>query len=301
MSKAAKIFIWIGMIIQFFLIFPIVIGVLALNKINQAKSKNELQTLGVLTTLFCSALGGVFMLCIKDEELVDIYENTNLINVDKQSETLALSNIKKPNRKNFLKFIVYSMATLLSICLVFSIIPTAKYHGGSCVPLIINVCQILLFVPITIMLFLNKHIMGKVNKILLIIFTLLSLALIVLSIITNYYFAYYIEYSAWNNWNYYIYGESWEYWIVFGLSVLIAFLSVTMLIVSKRKNKKMLKKKPIKATIEGKKIKAIKETKPMLSKIEIELNEVKRLYENNVVTEEEYKKMRASVISKYYR
>ncbi len=69
MKTASKVFIWIGMVLTFYLIFPIVVGVLALTKIGEAKSKEELKTMGILTALFCSTLGGIFMLCIKDEEL----------------------------------------------------------------------------------------------------------------------------------------------------------------------------------------------------------------------------------------
>ena len=69
MKTAAKVFIWIGMVIQFFLIFPIVVGALALNKLSTATKKEELQTMGILTIFLCSPLAGIFMLCIKDEEL----------------------------------------------------------------------------------------------------------------------------------------------------------------------------------------------------------------------------------------
>lgn len=82
MKKASKVFIWLGMIFQFFLIYPIVIGVLALKKINRASTREELQTFGIITTLFCSLLGGVFMLCIENEDLKD----NNVINNDTNNQ-----------------------------------------------------------------------------------------------------------------------------------------------------------------------------------------------------------------------
>ena len=89
MKRAAKVFIWIGMIFNFYLIYPIVIGVLALKKLKTASSKNELQTLGILTLLFCNLIGGVFMLCMTDEELA-----TNVQDSDKKENATTASKIE---------------------------------------------------------------------------------------------------------------------------------------------------------------------------------------------------------------
>ena len=69
MKTAAKVFIIIAMIITFWLIIPIIVGSIALNKLKTAQSKNELTGIGICTIFFCSLLGGIFMLCISDEEL----------------------------------------------------------------------------------------------------------------------------------------------------------------------------------------------------------------------------------------
>ena len=58
MKKAAKVFIWIGMICQFFLIYPIIVGVIALQRLNEARRKEEIQTIGILTILFCNIISG---------------------------------------------------------------------------------------------------------------------------------------------------------------------------------------------------------------------------------------------------
>ena len=68
MKSAAKVFIWIGMIIQFFLIYPLVIGIIALKQIKKAQTRADLKGIGIIVTLFCSLLGGIFMLCIEDDE-----------------------------------------------------------------------------------------------------------------------------------------------------------------------------------------------------------------------------------------
>ncbi len=69
MKTASKIFIILGMIVEFWLIIPLIVGILALSKINSATSKNDLTATGIFTILFCSVLGGIFMLCIPEEEL----------------------------------------------------------------------------------------------------------------------------------------------------------------------------------------------------------------------------------------
>jgi hypothetical protein len=69
MKKAAKVFIIIGMVLGFYAIVPIIVGILALKKLNEASRAQELETLGILTIIFCSVLGGILMLCVKDDDL----------------------------------------------------------------------------------------------------------------------------------------------------------------------------------------------------------------------------------------
>lgn len=69
MKTAAKIFIILSIIGGFWLIFPLVLGILSIKKLNTATSKDELTTLGILTLIFCSLIGGILMLCITDKDL----------------------------------------------------------------------------------------------------------------------------------------------------------------------------------------------------------------------------------------
>jgi len=71
MKTAAKVFIVIGCMFSFYLVYPVVIAYIAINKINNATHKSELTTMGVITLLFCSFLGGIFMLCIGDGDLAN--------------------------------------------------------------------------------------------------------------------------------------------------------------------------------------------------------------------------------------
>ncbi|MBQ8409675.1 MAG: hypothetical protein IJY39_12525 [Clostridia bacterium] len=65
MKTAAKVFIIIGMIVGFWYILPLIFGAIALKKM-----KTEKPSVGfsVCVLIFCSVLGGIFLLCSKDEE-----------------------------------------------------------------------------------------------------------------------------------------------------------------------------------------------------------------------------------------
>ncbi|MBQ8868158.1 MAG: hypothetical protein IJ027_00370 [Oscillospiraceae bacterium] len=69
MKTAAKVFIILNMICGFWAILPLVFGIIALKKLKTATKKDELTTTAVLTLLFCSLIGGILMLCLKDEDL----------------------------------------------------------------------------------------------------------------------------------------------------------------------------------------------------------------------------------------
>ena len=67
MKTAAKIFIIIGMIVGFWTILPLVFGIIALK---QMKTQKPSTGISVCVLLFCSLLGGIFLLCSKDEEYI---------------------------------------------------------------------------------------------------------------------------------------------------------------------------------------------------------------------------------------
>lgn len=69
MKTAAKVFTIIGMIVGAIGILPIIFGALTLSKMGSAKDVSELQVWGVLDLIFCSVLGGIFVLCMKNEDL----------------------------------------------------------------------------------------------------------------------------------------------------------------------------------------------------------------------------------------
>lgn len=69
MKNAAKVFLIISMILYFELVFPLILGAIALSKLDHPRSKEEVRTWGILSIIFVSILGGIFMLCIKEEDL----------------------------------------------------------------------------------------------------------------------------------------------------------------------------------------------------------------------------------------
>jgi len=69
MKTAAKVFTIIGMIFGFFLIYPIVLGVICLRKLEEAKSREDIFTWAIINIFLVSFLGGIFMLLIGEDEL----------------------------------------------------------------------------------------------------------------------------------------------------------------------------------------------------------------------------------------
>lgn len=97
MRKAAKVFIWIGMICEFFLIFPIIVGIMSLKKIDNATSRAELQDFGIITLLFCSALGGLFMLLMQDSDCSLVQKTEE--GLERIEETKVKVKVKKSSHK----------------------------------------------------------------------------------------------------------------------------------------------------------------------------------------------------------
>lgn len=71
MLKNIKIFIIIGMILTFYLVFPIVLGIIVIKKINSSNSVNELRSWSFITLFFISVIAGVLMLNLREEDFID--------------------------------------------------------------------------------------------------------------------------------------------------------------------------------------------------------------------------------------
>ncbi len=94
MKTAAKVFIILSMIVLFWCIFPLIVGAIALKRLETAKTKNDLVGIGVVTLLFCSFIGGILMLCIDENDLnQDSINNNDDFKID---DTITkLENLKR--------------------------------------------------------------------------------------------------------------------------------------------------------------------------------------------------------------
>ena len=294
MKTPAKVFIWIGMIIQFFLIYPIILGVLALKKINNATSSNELQTLGIFTTLFCSLLGGVFMLCIKDDELngtvspsgneVVVYKRRHIT----YEENTNIDPIKLKANK-IIKVLMYSLIGVLAASLLFSIAATEEYMGASFIPLIIVGTQVLLYIILMVFYIIKKHTLNNITNALVIALGVVSAVEIAMSCVTNYNLAY--TYNWYNGHNYHVYGDGWEYWVLYALAIVsVAIISVSLYFSFKTKQKDFSGGTRL--------IKKVSYTET--SNVEVALAEAQRLLDNGAINNEEYQGVRKGILNKFY-
>lgn len=69
MKTAAKVFIIIGMVCGFWTILPLIFGIMGLKKLKTATRKEELTVTAILVLIFCNLIGGILMLCLKDQDL----------------------------------------------------------------------------------------------------------------------------------------------------------------------------------------------------------------------------------------
>jgi hypothetical protein len=112
MKIAAKIFIWIGMIFGFFLIYPIIVGIKALKKLETAKEKNDLTRIGILTLLFCNLIAGIVILLMEDSDLnEESQKKINLSEINKNKMIIKLETfirlVKINNLISLISIIVF--------------------------------------------------------------------------------------------------------------------------------------------------------------------------------------------------
>jgi len=69
MKTAAKVYIYIGMIFGFFLIYPIVLGSKALRLLDSATKKQDLRNIGTLILLLDNPVAGKILSLIDDSDL----------------------------------------------------------------------------------------------------------------------------------------------------------------------------------------------------------------------------------------
>lgn len=68
MRSLAKFFTIMGIICECWLVLPLIVGILSIKSIDNAKTKDDLVALAICNMLFCSFLGGLFMLLIPESD-----------------------------------------------------------------------------------------------------------------------------------------------------------------------------------------------------------------------------------------
>lgn len=313
MKTAIKVFIWIGIVSTFYLIFPIFVGLDALKKLEQATTKEELQTPAILTLLFCNSIAGILMLCIDENELIQA-ETSSVLAVEKSVEEkeilteaqVVLPEIDKKLNKNTIALMITNLV-LIFVIVICTVVPNSNYtdlYGATVGPLVVSILQFIYMLAILIIYFACKKHYNMACLILSVMLLVLTFTQIIVSFAGydnttdmvsytireqkySYYYGYYYDWTTKYR-NEYVFPA--EY-IVSGVAAIIVFaLTLTNIILNKNQYvvKRVKKNKTTTA-------------KPQVSKLEMELNEIKRLLDTNVIDEIEYQQMRSAILSKYVK
>ena len=165
MKKTAKVFIWIGIVCQFFLIYPIIVGILALQKLEEARKKDEILTIGIFTLLFCNLIAGIIMLTMTDKDLVQHRTVKSMKDVSRSYSPFLLLH----------KIMSLAILGVVLMSYIFSMIPLIHF-ADAFIPFILNFVLIVASILLIIIAFSKK----KNNK----LFALVSCSIIGLSIAT---------------------------------------------------------------------------------------------------------------------
>lgn len=71
MKNVAQVFIILGMVSGFAAIIPLIIGIIALMKLDEAEDSADVVGIAILTFLFCSPIAGIIMLFLSDDDFGD--------------------------------------------------------------------------------------------------------------------------------------------------------------------------------------------------------------------------------------
>lgn len=225
-------------------------------------------------------------------------ENVEVQNVPTQV-AVPVEKPKKSKVKTFSLVSLIVMYVLVTASASLSANVVTNYYGEVVYLPLVAIALMLMFVPITIIFFRKKREFNIALIILTSVVIALSIALIVLSVVA-YNNAFILE-SYWNNsLRKYVYYETIcvadECWVIFAFAIVMVVLSaltLTFNLIAKRRKNKPAKVKAVKEVNE--------ETQTNMSGLEAELTNAKRMFDNKIITEEEYNHIRTSIIAKYYK
>lgn len=88
-----KVFLVIGMVSSFYLIFPIVLGIITLKKIEESNDPEEIKKWGIISLIFVSLISGLLILTSDFSEVAN--ENVNKRTPNTDSVETLLRDLKK--------------------------------------------------------------------------------------------------------------------------------------------------------------------------------------------------------------
>ena len=97
MKTAAQVFIIIGMVCGFWAILPLIFGGIALSQMSKGQRPSTGMSICVL--LFCNMIGGILLLCAKDEDFYNPNMN-NGYNPNMNNGGYNNANYAAPNNYN---------------------------------------------------------------------------------------------------------------------------------------------------------------------------------------------------------
>ena len=71
MKTAAKVFNILSIIFGFYLIYPLVLGIIANKKLDECKDIKSIHNWGIVVLLFVNLISGIIMLVMKEDDLYD--------------------------------------------------------------------------------------------------------------------------------------------------------------------------------------------------------------------------------------
>lgn len=92
-----KVFLIIGMVLTFYLIFPIVLGVMTIKKIHSSNDPEEIRNWGIISLIFVNFVGGVLILASDSSRSANknLNESENETNSNPNSVETLLRDLKK--------------------------------------------------------------------------------------------------------------------------------------------------------------------------------------------------------------
>lgn len=286
MKTAAKVFIWIGIILQGIMVYPIIIGFFALKKIEN-ESPASYKEFAIIVCLFCSLLGGIFMLCLDGG--AQVAENGECKKVVR-ARTKKQREIKETEKQARARKTLY-FGVILQICLlVLNFVLVMVCFENSLLDridvaysLLVSMLHVMLaaLVAIICLFFIKSKTFNVIANALLSCYALAVFVELLTSVASNYREGY-DEFGL----KFWSFGEEWECAVIFAISLITLIVTVAMLVISMCSKQSEVSVVTNKTTV--------------ANNLELEIAEAQRMQSAGVITDAEFKDIRKKIIESYY-